>query len=444
MHHLFRRALIVAFIITAASSCCRADTLETDDGKTFDGKIVDQNAATVTIEIRTDGMTFRRKFPAAKVKHITRDVADGPAYCPLPLTGDIGVELTADALSRAITEARKSNPQYIILVIDSPGGSGPEMVRIAQVLRDAQALDGKQIQYVAYVKRALSAAAVIAMTCPKIYFAADAVMGAGVPFRFGPDGTPANLEEKFASAARAQMRAAASSGGHNDLILRGMMEPELELVVTAGDDGKPEISEATAAPLFGTTPFKSKGRILTLTAPEAVQCGLAGGVAADVDGLHAAMGLSAWHKGDDAAWYVLSDAARQARAAARDRKGQRVAAAGDGPKESAAVTKTRELLKSAAAKADSAQKKLDSLKADYQKELDAAQDEYKQAIAGANSTANPVLTASAASHKKNTRIKKANEKYPPEIDAAQKAYEKAVGEYNDLVGRLNRALAAGE
>jgi hypothetical protein len=154
------------------------------------------------------------------------------------------------------------------------------------------------------------------------------------------------------------------------------------------------------------------------------------------------MGISAWHKGDDAAWYVLSDAARHARAA-RDTK-PRVAAAGDGSKESAAVTKTRELLKSAAAKADAAQKKLDSLKADYQKELDSAQDDYKQAIASANTTANPVLTASAASHKKNMRIKKANEKYPPEIDAAQKAYEKAVGDYNDLVGRLNRALAAGE
>jgi membrane-bound serine protease (ClpP class) len=443
MQHLSCRAVLLLAMVIAAALPALADTLETDDGKTFDGKIVDQNAATVTIEVRTDGMTFRRKFPAARVKHITRDAADGPAYCPLPLTGEIGVELTADALTRALAEARKSSPQYLIFVIDSPGGSGPEMVRIAQVIRDAQALDGKQVQYVAYVKKALSAAAVVAMACPKIYFAADGVMGAGVPFRFGPDGTPANLEEKFASAARAQMRAAAFSGGHNDLILRGMMEPELELVVTPGDDGKPEVSEATAAPLFGATPFKSKGRILTLTAPEAVQCGLAGGVAADVDGLHDAMGLSAWHKGDDAAWYILSDAARQARAAARDHK-HTAAAAGDGLKESAAVTKTRELLKSAAAKADSAQKKLDSLKADYQKELDAAQDDYKQAIASANSTANPVLTASAASHKKNTRIKKANEKYPPEIDAAQKAYEKAVGDYNDLVGRLNRALAAGE
>ena len=77
MRHPCRAAVFLALLIAAIS--VRADTLETDDGKTIEGKIVDQNAASVTIEVRSEGMTFRRKFPAARIKHITREAAEGPA-----------------------------------------------------------------------------------------------------------------------------------------------------------------------------------------------------------------------------------------------------------------------------------------------------------------------------------------------------------------------------
>src|SRR5258708_6561709 len=278
------------------------------------------------------------------------------------------------------------------------------------------------------------------MTCPRICFAPDGVMGAGVPYRIGPDGTPANIEEKLASAARAQMRAAAAPGGHSDLLLRGMMEPELELVLTTGEDGKPEVFDAKDTALFGTTPLKPAGRILTLTAKEAVGCGMAVGVAGDVDGMREGLHLSAWHKAGDDAWYVMTDAARHSKIAREQQDADRQPSAKPGA-ETPAVAKAKAQLAVAAAKAAAAQKKFEALKADYQKEVDGAQEEYKQAIASANTMPSPALAAAAASHKKSARLKKANETFPAQLDAAQKGFDLAVNEYNDLVNRLNRSLA---
>src|SRR5689334_18843865 len=133
MHHHFNLRRIVAaaaaaaILICGGALACRADTVETNDGKTLSGKIVDQTAAGVTVEIRTEGMTFRRKVPMARVKQITRDAAEGPGYCAVPLIGDVGTDITGDALTRALSEARKANPKFIVLVVDSGGGSGREM-----------------------------------------------------------------------------------------------------------------------------------------------------------------------------------------------------------------------------------------------------------------------------------------------------------------------------
>jgi chromosome segregation ATPase len=223
-----------------------------------------------------------------------------------------------------------------------------------------------------------------------------------------------------------------------------MMEPELELALTTGDDGKPEVLDAKGTSLFGTTPLKAAGRILTLTAGEAMRCGMAVSIAADVDSMREGLHLPAWHKASDDAWYAMTDAARHAKIAREQQNADRQpsAKAGAGT-ETSAVAKAKAQLAAVEARASAAQKKLETLKADYQKELDGAHEEYKQAIASANTMPSPALAAAAASHKKAARLKKANETFPAQLDAAQKGFDQAVSEYNDLVNRLNKSLASG-
>jgi ATP-dependent protease ClpP protease subunit len=442
-----RRRSLVALLLGLAALPALADTIETVDGKTITGRILEQTPAALTVEVRTDGMSFRRKIPTARVKQITREAAEGPGYYPLPISGEIGADVTAEALGRALDEVRRAKPQFVILVIDSAGGSGPEMLAITERLRRTSADMAPNTRFIAYVKRAYSAGAVIALACPEIYFAPDATMGAGVPARLGPGGKPVRLDERTATEIRAQMRAAATGGGHSDLILRGMMEPELELGIVQGEDHRPQVVEQGGNALFGATPFKSAGQVLTLTAREAVQCGLAGGTADDVEGLCKPLGLSAWHKSDDAGWYVMTDAARHNRLMReQERQPQPRGAALGGlaqQQDSPAIAKLKAQLKTVEARGNAAQQKLESLKAAFQKEQDAAQEEYKQAIASANSTNSPAMAAASAVHKRNARLKKANETYPPQIAAAQSAVNEALAEYNGIVTQGNKLMASG-
>jgi hypothetical protein len=440
-----RRRSLVALLLGLVALPALADTIETDDGKTITGRVLEQTAAAVTVEVRTDGMSFRRKIPAARVKRIARDAAEGPGYYPLPISGEIGTDVTAEALGRALDEVRRAKPQFVVLVIDCAGGSGPEMLKIADRLRRATADMAPDTRFIAYVKRAYSAGAVIALACPQIYFAPDATMGAGVPARLGPGGRPVRLDEKTATEVRAQMRAAAAGGGHSDLILRGMMEPELELAIVQGEDHRPEVVEQGGNALFGATPFKSAGQVLTLTARDAVQCGLAAGMADDVEGLCKPLGISAWHKSDDAGWYVMTDAARHNRLMREQERPQPRSAEPTGlaQQDSPAIAKLKAQLKNVEAKGTAAQQKLEALKVAFQKEQDAAQEEHKQAIASANSTNSPAMAAASAVHKRNARLKKANETYPPQIAAAQKAVDEALAEYNGIVNQANKMMASG-
>ena len=61
--------------------------------------------------------------------------------------------------------------------------------------------------------------------------------------------------------------------------------------------------------------IKSAGKILTLTADDAVAYGLAAGMAKNVSAVRDAMGLRAWHVADEGvAWKLVADRARSAEA----------------------------------------------------------------------------------------------------------------------------------
>jgi hypothetical protein len=306
-------ALSVVFLASPSSF---ADRIVKSDGRVLDGRIVAEDQNSVTIESSLSGMTIRQRILKNQLKSVEREVLEGPGYCPLPIVGGIGGDITADTLKRAIEAARQTHPDYIVLVFDSPGGQISEMVKIVQVIAET-----KDIKLIAYVRRAFSAAAVIASACPSVYMAPDAAIGAAVPFQVGPDNTPRAIEEKLQSAVRAQMRAAAVAGNHSELILRGMAEPDLQLILDK-HSGKPVIREPADGELFSNTYvpnstipilIKRKGQILTLTAEEALNCGLSHATVASVDALKIPLGHKTWHMTSDQPWYILENRAKTIR-----------------------------------------------------------------------------------------------------------------------------------
>jgi ATP-dependent protease ClpP protease subunit len=303
------RFVILAILL--ATQFAMADTVVTKDGRTLDGRIVTQNDDKIVMEITKYGANmqvalnrndvvslkessvFRPAAKAATKPAATSRSASGPAggsttksdegatYYLIPIKGEIGKDVQKEVIREALRSARSKKATYVIFQIDSPGGSVGETEEILGLMTEKS--DQRRM---ALVSKALSSAAVLSMACPDIFVEPGATIGAAVPMSSGP--TPQPIEEKVLSAIRAMARSAAEVGNHNTLLIQGMMEMDMELGLTT-KDGKPVVAAGHDGKVL-----KPKGQILTLTAHEAVDCGLARDVVSDEAAIGKSLGLARW------------------------------------------------------------------------------------------------------------------------------------------------------
>ena len=290
----------------ASHAACVADTLKKTNGQTLDGRVVSEEKDAVVFEASMGGIQMRQRVPRAQIASLQKQVREGPGYVVLPIFGEIGVEVTADTLERAIADARRSKAEYIILAIDSPGGLVSEKERIIEVIRQTRG-----VKFVAYVRQAVSAAAIIAMACPQIYMADESTIGATVTVRSNGRGTMTAADEKVQSVVRAADRAVALNSGHSELWVRGMSDRDVELAVVI-EHGRARVVEATGSRKEQVV--KRRGQILTLTGSEAVEYGLAAGSSPNVDEIKELLKLPAWHVADERPFHTMVNFAKSARA----------------------------------------------------------------------------------------------------------------------------------
>jgi ATP-dependent protease ClpP protease subunit len=285
-----------------------ADTVTTRDGRVLDGRIVKDDDGKIIMEItkyganmqvslnRNDVVSLKEsavfKAPTTQPAATSRPASspstqtsasmptDGTYYV-IPIKGEIGKDAQKETVKQGMRLAKNKNAGYIVFEIDSPGGSVAETEEILDMMAEKS-----DQRHVAIVTKALSSAAVLSMACPDIFVQRGATIGAAVPISSGP--TPAPIEEKVLSAIRAMARSAAELGDHNTLLIQGMMEVDLELGVSI-KDGKPVVAAGHDGKVL-----KAKGQILTLTAHEAVDCGLARAVVSDEAGIGKSLGLARW------------------------------------------------------------------------------------------------------------------------------------------------------
>ena len=192
--------------------------------------------------------------------------------------------------------ARK--PGVVVLDIDSPGGLVEEAKKIIEVLHAYN----KQVRIVALAGQDLSAAAILSLSCREIYVKATGTVGAAVAYNPAHLTLPPKLEEKMQSAWRAVARNSAEEGGHEPLLAEAMIDNTMELHLESADKSpadKSPIDKSAAGRAVvkegpGERTLCRKGKVLTLSSHEAVECGLARGLADDYAELGKALGLANW------------------------------------------------------------------------------------------------------------------------------------------------------
>jgi len=178
---------------------------------------------------------------------------------------------------RVIKEAIADGHDTIVLAIDSPGGRVDATFKIVKTIFEN---DGN-ITFIAFVEHnALSAAALIAMACEKVYMQPGSNIGAAEPIIAGKDGIK-TAGEKINSALRAEFRSVAQRRGRDANIAEAMVDKSIELYELPQEDGKPlkiitlEEKEKLGDKGKGLKTACGKDKLLTLTNKEAITYGIA-------------------------------------------------------------------------------------------------------------------------------------------------------------------------
>ena len=163
----------------------------------------------------------------------------------VPLQNEVEKGLS-NFLKRAIATAEKDGAEAIIFDINTPGGAVDAADEIGETFANTE------IKTIAFVNnRALSAGAFISLNAEEIYMVPGATMGAAAVIT--SDGNAA--DKKAQSYWLANMQKAAESSGRDPVYAKAMADEDIDL------------------PEYGA----GKGKLLTLTASQAIEVGYSEG-----------------------------------------------------------------------------------------------------------------------------------------------------------------------
>ena len=211
----------------------------------------------------------------------------------IKLEGDVEPSMY-DFCARAIADALKENPDYIVFEINTFGGRLDAAFDLVDTI---MAVKGPET--IALVKKkAISAGSLIALACKKLYMLEATTIGDCAPIVQGGDGTPQIVGEKIQSPLRAKFRNLAQRNGYPELLSSSFVTPELEVLeLTAKlDKGKKTERDTTLIiegqkyavmdsleKKFWGAPkiLVKKGELLTMTDKEAMEFGFSKGTFKD-------------------------------------------------------------------------------------------------------------------------------------------------------------------
>jgi membrane-bound serine protease (ClpP class) len=224
----------------------------------------------------------------------------GATAAVVTLRGEVD-DYTRDSLFRQFAAARKAGATTIILDLDTPGGlvtSGLDITRFIRGQND--------LTVIAYVEKAYSAGAMIAVSCNQIVMAPSAVVGDCAPIIFKTDGgldaMPPAERAKAQSPILADFDASADRNHYDRLLLESMVVTERvvywienpkthdrQFTDQAGYDKLTTVAGGGWVPVPGVPcPVDGPSTLLTVETDEAIKLGLAKSIASSPQAVAAA------------------------------------------------------------------------------------------------------------------------------------------------------------
>ena len=210
----------------------------------------------------------------------------------LPWKGGVGQTARHDEIDAVVAEADKWGPgQIIILDIDSPGGLVFEIFKIVKSIEDAQK---KGHRVVAWVREAISAAAVTSMQCEENYFRTMGALGAAMMIS-GADSAYGEGLDKF----RDEIGAKVEANGRERKIFEAMVLANAVLTYTKDPVTNKVTWHDKVTGLPGEVVLSDEKDNLTFNASNALDSGFSKGTADTKEELAKLLGLPEWYEVSD-------------------------------------------------------------------------------------------------------------------------------------------------
>jgi len=306
--------LLSAILVLAVAASAPADILKhKKTGEVLKGRLTDQRinqrhifkpelGGTMYLDLReweiversTAGAASEAKPPAkpaasgktTDAPQASPDTGDGCVYI-VPITGEVGHPCLAEGIQQAMAEAKTRKASVVVLRIDTPGGLVYVADQIIRILEDVTWAPTVSWVKGDESKGALSAGAYLCLATKQIFMAPGTTIGAATPFSRTETGS-VQVNEKFKSAFAARFRSLAQQLGHSSIIAHAMVDNSVSAAHVVVD-GQSRIVTAEEADRIeakhkNDKHFKRKaivqaGQLLTLTSAEALDFGVAQGLA---------------------------------------------------------------------------------------------------------------------------------------------------------------------
>lgn len=292
----------VGWILTVllAVDITAADTfVPRSGGPAIHGYITSRTEGHKTVVVTPDQGVLSLDLADYKIQRDGQGRQSHVALISLP--GEIELEMETTAFEKALMEEADRGPLCLIVEIDSPGGRVDLVKRMCSALSSAN-----YCPTVAYIRGgkhggAYSGGAVVALACQKVFMAKNTAIGAASMVILSEETGPLDLKkvlgedvgEKMNSAWRNYVGSLAEQNNRPGLLAKAMVDKDI-IVVEIVHNGKRQFVEPfnqqTGDKVIKT--WSRKGSLLTLTALEAVQSGIADGIAGSRDELLGAVQIS--------------------------------------------------------------------------------------------------------------------------------------------------------
>ena len=213
----------------------------------------------------------------------------------IPLKGLIDKGLY-DSMVRRLDESKAFDPVLLVFEIDTYGGLVDAAIEITDEIGGID--EPKTVAFVP--TKAFSAGAMIAMGAREIVLTPSSSIGDAAPVIQSAEG-PQIIGEKTQSPVRSMFRKYAQRNGYPEALVESMVTLELEVVEVTYSDGTAkymlagefeDLPEDEKANVIRSRTVVREGEILTLTASEAHEYGIARFVVRDIDEMLEEYGLS--------------------------------------------------------------------------------------------------------------------------------------------------------